>query len=413
MDDVRPSLVHEAEAQRQHPRVRVAGSFLLDGEGAPRSYRLNDLSAGGLSFDAQSDRFQVGATLRGRLGFQLESVSMVLPITLQIRNVSPGGSRVGGSFMALGTRETSVLRQLINSTLAGELVSTGELINVLSRDNFVKPRAVKDAGGLSGRARFRAMMATAAMALVGIAACFYAGSKLYAMAFVTQASAAKVAAPSFAVTMPRDGTFFSLIPADGIVKKGQPLGSFQAAMLDVVQSDLGSMHLTPEQLSALMGEQLKGTLSSPCDCRVQQQIAFDGQYVNRGQPLFELVPVDAKPYVLARFRFESIDRLPIGRVVAFTVTGDSTERYGKVRDLRLLSPAGAAEASASDMRGLNGASALSDVIATIEPDRPLDNQLIDRPVQATLGNESAISAAVASLSERARTLVSQKLVAQK
>jgi alginate biosynthesis protein Alg44 len=407
MDDIRPKLVHEAEAQRQHPRVKVAGSFLLDGEGAARSYRLNDLSAGGLSFNAHSDKFQLGASLRGRLAFQLESVSMVLPVTLQVRNLSSDGSRVGGSFMAMGVRETSVLRQLITSTLSGDLVSTGELINVLSRENFVKPRAVKDAGGLTGRARFRAMMATAAMAVVGIAACFYAGSKLYAMAFVTHASAAKVAAPSFAVSMPRDGTFFSLIPEDGIVKKGQPLGSFQAAMLDVVQSDLGAMHLTPDQLSALMGEQLKGTLSSPCDCRVQQQIAFDGQYVNRGQPLFELVPADAKPYVLARFRFDNIEQLPIGRSVAFTVTGDPVERYGKVRDLRLLSAAGAAEASASDMRGLNGSSSLSDVIATIEPDRPLDNKLIDRPVQATLGNESAISAAVAKLTARARTAVAQ------
>jgi alginate biosynthesis protein Alg44 len=408
MDDIRPTLVHEAEAQRQHPRVKVAGSFLLDSDGPTRSYRLNDLSAGGLSFDAQSDRFQVGATLRGRLGFQLEAVSMVLPVSLRIRNLSTDGSRVGTSFMQLGARETSVLRQLINSTMAGELVSTGELINVLARDNFVKPRPVKDAGGLTGKARFRAMMATAAMALVGIIACFYAASKLYAMAFVTSASAAKVAAPSFAMMMPRDGTFFSLIPQDGIVKKGQPLGSFQAAMLDVVQPDLGAMHLTPEQLSALMGEQLKGTISSPCDCRVQQQLAFDGQYVNRGQPLFELVPVEAKPYVLARFRFESIDHLPIGGRVAFTITGDGTERYGKVRDVRLLSPAGAAEASASDLRGLNGASALSDVIATIEPDRALDNKLIDRPVQATLGNQLSIGATVAALTDRARTLVAQK-----
>lgn len=407
MDDIRPSLVHEAEAQRQHPRVKVAGSFLLDGEGTSRSYRLNDLSACGLSFNAQSDRFHVGASLRGRLAFQLESVSMVLPVSMKVRNLSADGSRVGGSFMSLGVRETAVLRQLIVSTLSGDLVSTGELIHVLSRENFVKPRVVKDAGGLTGRARFRAMMATAAMAVVGIAACFYAGSKLYAMAFVTHASAAKVAAPSFAVSMPRDGTFFSLIPEDGLVKKGQPLGSFQAAMLDVVQSDLGAMHLTPDQLSALMGEQLKGTLSSPCDCRVQQQIAFDGQYVNRGQPLFELVPVDAKPYVLARFRFDSIERLPIGRTVAFTITGDGSERYGKVRDVRLLSPAGAAESSASDLRGLNGASALSDVIATIEPDRPLENKLIDRPVQATLGNESALGAMIASFGERARTAVAQ------
>src|SRR3546814_12427814 len=84
---------------------------------------------------------------------------------------------------------------------------------------------------------------------------------LYAMAFVTRASAAKIAAPSYSVAMPRDGTFFNLVPTDGIVHKGQPLGSFQAAMLDVVQTDIGALHLSPEQLSQLMGDQLKGTLT--------------------------------------------------------------------------------------------------------------------------------------------------------
>src|SRR3546814_6935353 len=104
---------------------------------------------------------------------------------------------------------------------------------------------------------------------------------------------------------------------DGIVHKGQPLGSFQAAMLDVVQTDIGALHLSPEQLSQLMGDQLKGTLTSPCDCKVQQQFAADGQYANRGQALFELVPINAQPYVLARFRFDNIDALPIGQTVAF------------------------------------------------------------------------------------------------
>src|SRR3546814_16794797 len=107
--------------------------------------------------------------------------------------------------------------------------------------------------------------------------------------------------------MPRDGTFFNLVPTDGIVHKGQPLGSFQAAMLDVVQTDIGALHLSPEQLSQLMGDQFKGTLTSPCDCKVQQQFAADGQYANRGKALFELVPINAQPYEPARLHLDNID----------------------------------------------------------------------------------------------------------
>src|SRR3546814_4781836 len=73
-----------------------------------------------------------------------------------------------------------------------------------------------------------------------------------------------------------------------------------------------------------MGDQLKGTLTSPCDCKVQQQFAADGQYANRGQALFELVPINAQPYVLARFRFDNIDDLPIGKTVAFARSEEHT-----------------------------------------------------------------------------------------
>ncbi|MGH8447159.1 MAG: PilZ domain-containing protein [Solimonas sp.] len=405
MDDgTAPPVVHEAEAQRQHPRVRIPGTLHIARNGGEQHYALHDISAGGLSFvTPDAGGFQVGEVCRARLAFTVAPVAFVLPVLFQVRNVADGGRRVGVVFQDLGPREIALLRQLIGGTLAGELVGTGDILTALSRDNFTKARPAKDAGtGLGGKARARALTMTVAMFTIGVVAFFYAVGKVYAMAFVTRASAAKIAAPSFNVAMPRDGTFFSLVPADGIVKKGQPLGSFQAAMLDVVQTDLGSLHLSPQQLSELMGEQLKGTLSSPCDCKVQQQFAFDGQYINRAQPLFELVPADAKPYVLARFRFDSIDKLPIGKTLAFSISGEDGERYGKVHDVRLLPAAGAAETGASDIRGLNNPGTTADVIVSIEPEKPLDAKLINRPVDVALGGETAISSTISDLTDRVR-----------
>lgn len=390
-----PEVVHEAEAQRQHPRVRIPGKLAVAGSGGERAHALIDLSAGGVAFDAASERYAVGQTLRGRLVFNVAPVAFALPVKLQVRNVSGEDRRIGASFQDLGPREVSVLRQIIHASLSGELVSVGDVLTALSRDNFTKARSVKEAdASLSGRARTRAVTVTTLMFVIGLIAFIYAISKLYTMAFVSQASAAKIAAPGFSLSMPRDGTFFSLVPDDGIVRKGQPLATFQAAMLDVVQGDIGSLNLDPRQLSELMGETLKGTLNSPCDCRVRQQLALDGQYAGRGQPLFELAPLDAKPYVVARFRFDRIDQLPIGRTVSFRISGESGERSGKVRDVRLLSSASAA---AGDARGLDGAGSVSDVVVTIEPSKPLDPALIDRPVNVSLGSASALGARLWSM----------------
>ncbi|NGY04635.1 PilZ domain-containing protein [Solimonas terrae] len=403
MDDgSSPNVVHEAEAQRQHPRVRVPGLVHVAQSAGEHRYALQDLSAGGLSFVVSDKaRFATNDVYRARLSFTIAPVAFVLPVSFQIRNVSADGKRVGAMFQNLGAREIAVLRQVIGGTLAGELVATGDVITALSRDNFTKARQTQPASSsLSGKARARALTMTVAMFALGLLAFFYAIGKLYAMAFVTRASAAKIAAPSYSVVMPRDGTFFSLVPPDGIVKKGQPLGSFQAAMLDVVQTDIGSLHLSPEQLSQLMGDQLKGTLSSPCDCKVQQQFSADGQYANRGQPLFELVPADARPYVLARFRFDNIDDLPIGKTVAFTISGEGGERYGKVKDVRLLSAAGAESSTSSDARGLNNQGSVADVIVTIEPIRALDPSLIDRPVEVQLGGQTLIWSKLSHLGDR-------------
>src|SRR3546814_19989805 len=62
MDDgTPPNVVHEAEAQRTHPRVRVPGIIHVAQSGGAHRYALNDLSAGGLSFGVTAgERFKIG-----------------------------------------------------------------------------------------------------------------------------------------------------------------------------------------------------------------------------------------------------------------------------------------------------------------------------------------------------------------
>jgi len=405
--DLQASVVHEAEAQRQHPRVRIPATLHLGPNGRSRAHRVLDVSLGGFAFETDERDYRFGSIHKGTLDFAIEPIGLSLPVTFAVRNLDHSGRRVGCEFQELDRRKASMLRQLIGAHLAGELVSVGDVLTTLSRDNYTKERPKQDLARPSG-GRKRAVTLTAAMFTVGVVAFLYAATKLYGVVFVTHASAAKVAAPSFAITMPRDGTYFSLIPPDGKVKKGQPLGTFQAAMLDVVQNDPGVLHLTPQQISDLMGETLKGTLSSPCDCTVHGQYALDSQFVNRNQPLMELLPDNAKPYVLARFHFDSMKDLGVGSSVAFRVSGDEAERFGKVRQLRMLpGPASTTDlGAATDLRGLNTPGPVSDVVAEIEPNEPLKADLIERPVDVSIGDpRSGIANLLHAGVDRVRALV--------
>jgi len=382
------AVVHESEAQRQHPRIRLPATIELLVDGQPRRYVVHDLSAGGLAFDAQQDSFRVGQFVDGRLLFSVEPVAFSLPLRLQLRNFDPRLRRAGCAFQDLAPREVAVLRQVIGGYLAGELVTVGDVLTALGRDNFTRARAPKDVNApLGAVARLRALLLTGLFFAVGLVACAYALTRLYDAAFVTRATVAKVAAPGHTLTMPRDGTFFSLVPADGRVKKGQPVGSFQAALLDFAQNDAASLQLAPEQLSELMGETLKGTLTSPCDCLVQRTFATDAQFVNRGQPLFRLVPLDFKPYVLARFHFDKLPELQPGRQVRFRIGGEAGTRSGRIARLRLLpGPLGAvAAAGGGDLDGLNSGGVTPDVMVEIEPAQALDSALVEQPVDVRVG----------------------------
>ena len=410
-NEMHTPVVHEAEAQRQHPRVRIPATLHVGPNGRGNAYRVLDVSLGGFAFDAGNDEYRFDSTHRGTLDFAIEPIGLSLPVSFTVRNLDRSGRRIGCEFDDIDRQKASMLRQLIGAHLAGELVTVGDVLTTLSRDNYTKPRSKQELARQRPGERTRAVTLTGLIFAVGVAAFAYAATKLYGVVFVTHASAAKVAAPSFAITMPRDGTYFSLIPPDGKVKKGQPLGTFQAAMLDVVQNDPGVLHLTPQQISDLMGETLKGTLSSPCDCTVHGQYALDSQFVNRNQPLMELLPDDAKPYVLARFHFDSIKDLAVGSTVSFRVSGDGRDRYGKVRQLRMLpGPASTTDlGAATDLRGLNTPGPVSDVVAEIQPNDALDPKLIERPVDVSVGDpRSGIESLIHEGYDRVRALVASR-----
>ena len=364
------SVVHESASQRQHPRVRLPGLIEFGNSRAgTQRFKLHDVSAGGFCFEAANQPFRPGESHRGNLIVNVDGVAITLAVSFQLRSAANG--RVGCQFQELGQQEISVLRHLINSHLSGELVNVGEVLHTLGRDNFTRPRAAPAARppAQSG-GRLRALFTTALFLGAAVVAFGYTARQVNRVLFASTATAAKVAGPVYSVMMPREGTFWSLVPDDGVVKKGAPIASFESPVLDLVRNQALGANLTPEQLQKMMKVTVKGTITSPCDCRVQTQFVANGQYVTKEQPLFELMPRDFQPYLVARFRNDQLADLATGDRVSFRVSGEARQRVGKIAQVRAHG---------------RGDTVDTDVMVMVEPEEPLPAELLSRPAEVVAG----------------------------
>lgn len=373
------NLVHESEVQRQYVRAKVPGVLELNlPKGGTQRFPLYDLSGGGLAFDAQGCGFKVGEQYAGRIHLKLETISVAVPVRFDLRSVDPRGGRVGVRFEQLEPTAIATLRRVVSSFLGGELVGAGELMHTLSRNNFAPPRAQRAApvqrrGFMS---RVRATVQTALVLILGLIALIYTAQRVDEKLFGASSTAARVSGPRYQVAMPRDGIFRSLIPADGIVKKGSPIGSFQTSMFGLVNAQALEAQLTQAEIDKLLSREVQGTVTSPCDCRVISTYAADGQFMAKGQHIADLAPIEFEPYVVARFGYREAERLQPGTPVTLRINGDPLPRMGHVAQLR----------HDGDPDSLS-----QDVVVMVEPEESLPMDLMSRPAQVSAAHRSWFS----------------------
>lgn len=367
---VNTNIVHESEAQRQYARLKIPARIRVRAPtGETVESELLDLSAGGFSFLQTAQPMKLGGQHKGKLVFQIDGLSMAIDIDFQVRSVYAEGQRVGCEFNNLRPREVAALRYLITSYTSGELVTMGDMLNTLQRDNFTKSRKGQAGGeGMGFFSRLRALSFSLVIFLVGVVAFSYILNQLYNLYFVTHADSAMVSLPSQRVSMPREGVLqASLVKVGGEVAKGAPLATFTATMLDVLKNNLPEEQMTSENIERLFSKNLQGTLTSPCDCLVVAQLVGDGQPANKGVPVFELIPLDGQANIEARFPYKSFSKVQPGAAVSVLVAGESLPRSGTISTVSLQSGG-----LASDLR-------VSIVTAT-----PLATQLAGRPVEVTI-----------------------------
>ncbi|MDG9883354.1 alginate biosynthesis protein Alg44 [Pseudomonas putida CSV86] len=361
---VNVNVVHESETQRQHARVKIPARLrYLNANRETVEVKVEDLSAGGLSFHAKQP-LPVGEVMRGRLQFTVDNLGLSMDIEFQVRSHNAADGRTGVQFQNLEPRDIATLRHLITSHLSGELISIGDVLSTLQRDNFTKARKQKnDGGGLSPLGRLRAVTFSLGVFVVGVAAFAFIAKSVYGVYFVSHAEAGVVSVPTTQVTMPRDGTLQALVENGAEVVKGAPLASFSTSMLDLLKGHLDNEQLEPAKVEELFGKQMSGTLTSPCDCTVARQLVDDGQYAAKGAVIFQLIPRTSTPTIDARFSYRQFDDVKPGTRVNFQIAGDGEERTG-----RIVSSA-----------NLNSDDLSSDIRVQIKPDAPLPSQMVGLP----------------------------------
>lgn len=366
---IAPQFVHESEAQRQFARVRMPAKLFVKLDGTTVKFPIEDMSAGGFGIKLGNEGLRRGQVYNGRLVFRIDGFDLAVDVEFVPRNFTGNDGRCGCEFQNLGANEVSVLRYLITSFLSGELVSAGDVLNTLSRENFTKARKGKGSQALGFFASARAMVVSLVMMTVGLIAVAFIGYQLWQIYFVTTAESAMVASENVPVRLPKDAKVTTLVEAGDQVEAGQAIASFDAPMLSYVNDLVGNGNYTVEQIEELLGQSVRGTLTSPCDCKVLNMLPAEDQYMSKGEKLAVLAPTDASAHVIARFNFEDGGDLEEGQSVTLRMPGGDTQT-GRIESLFVDS-----ETPNQPGNAIN---------ALIQADEALPMQSVGRPIGVTV-----------------------------
>ena len=338
-----PRLVHEAEVQRQHARLRIP----IVVEFGNTKTRALDWSHGGFSVMARSRPSIAKTRMAMSLRFDLDGFVLTLAMTAEMRRVTPieeGAFQIGFEFVDVNAQQASALRYLYDAYLSGEIVQAGDILAIVGRENAAKERR-NDVAALTEETNpwtTKRIATVLSMAAVVLVVCSYAARAVYDQLFTLYATSAEVTSEMVHLRAPINGVMSSYEVAPG-------------QSIDVGQ--------TIAVLSQVNGSTTE--LLSPCDCWVQDLKAVDRAYVGQGDPLVSLVKRDAAIVVEATFPAETVNSLEGGEEASVRVVGTGETVSGEPQSSRFEQSTGA-------------------LVVTIDPDQPFTLRDIGQPADVSL-----------------------------
>ena len=346
-----PNLVHEADAQRHHVRVKLPAKIEIKG----MSYDMTDWSTGGaqVKLPAQDDSavFADGKVHQARLTFDIDGFMIVVPMTVELRHVEnkSDGGFIGLRYIDMTKEQIVIMQHLVSGYVTGTLTSVDDIIHVMSRNNFTKARQVpKREEALTIGEKTSLLAKRIAVPLITMMLLVYVFVSVFEQKFMVSAEKAVITGSSMAVIASAGGVVnFQDLNNGDTVKKG-----------DVLMTVLSETGTTTG-------------IDSPCDCIVEDRPVDAGTMIGKGSVVLRLIPLEAPLRIEAYVSYEEAIRLSKGQLALVHLPGADGNYSGTIASITIGT---AAEARAK---------------VTITPDRVLPSGLVGTPVSVKINTASS------------------------
>ncbi len=342
-----PKMSHEADVQRQHIRLQVPVKVTLE----KVTLDAYDWSNGGVALQVPEDKtlpksLKEGKTVHAIFHFDFNGFALTAPMELEVIYIKEKAHRIGCRFVNITKQQLAILQYMVSSTIAGEVVGVGDILDVAGRNNLTRTRSIpsRDAQMTAGQKfmfKLRHSMRFAIITAIFIGMLGFVGISIYQRLFIITAISGEVTADLISVDAPAGGkVYFKPLRPGTKVNKGD--------VLLTVASNTGSTALNAE---------------SPCDCIVKRRLQGNNNITKRGDPVLELVAPDAVPYVEVFLPSHEAVRLAEGQKALLDVPGRRGYLRGKIVTIE---------------SGRNSGSSR----ITIIPEDPIPVAMVDDPVKA-------------------------------
>ncbi len=308
------SMVHEAEAQRQHVRVTLPSHLVIGNH----QFHVSDWSVYGLAFmlnEAQQKSFQFksGEKYKAQMSFPMEGYEVTLAIAIRVVYFEKETQRVGVNYDDLSMAQLSLLQMLLSRYVSGELVSAGDMIAVASRDGSAQPRKeIPDPmEGMDEKQKRRygrkRLVKTAAVFALALGLLAYVCLSFYEMFFMVHTQHAQIVADKIILSAPKSGRiYYENFTPDTVVSPGAPL------------------------LTIISDTDTSFTVESPCECIVKERLQANNQWAVSGSAVLDMVNVQSTPYVEAYVSSDEALKLSKGMEVWISYPGDPVAKKGQI-----------------------------------------------------------------------------------
>lgn len=308
----KPVLIHESEVQRQHVRIQIPAGIRI----GKNTYRIKDLSAGGLCIKTEKNFRVENVGNEGTLLFPFENFSFNLRMKLKPVYNLTDKKIAGFRFEDMTPRQISMIHHVVKSYLSGLLTSEEDILAIAARNNFVNTSEEDESNDNYSKNIFSRVMSVIAISMAGMLGLLLLFSNIYENNAIVKSYVGIVEGNLFTARAQDNGNFYSLL-AKGTeqVAKGQPIAVIKTAGMAGAPGQTGNI-----------------TIESPCDCLIAEQFPRDGEFIAMGEPIFRLQPINDYMWVTASLEPEQIHRLQLQDGARIKIAGESEFIEGNVTE---------------------------------------------------------------------------------